>query len=107
VHPERTGKAWKSLGHRRSIRSRVSTIAAVIALAAGLALLIGWYRGFGLRSLELAAAVFAIVLAAQTLGLVVIGGEAGPHYWPIVGVVAAGWIACVWIGSRARRLLAR
>jgi len=79
----------------------------VIALAAGLALLIGWYRGFSLRSLELAAAAFAVVLAAQTVGLILTGGETGAHYWPIVGIVAAGWVACVWVGSRARRILAR
>lgn len=34
----------------------------MIALAAGLALIIGWYRDFNLRSLELAAATFAVVL---------------------------------------------
>ena len=79
----------------------------MIALAAGLALLIGWYRGFSLRSLELAAATFAVVLAAQTVGLILTGGETGAHYWPIVGIVAAGWVACVWVGSRARRILAR
>ena len=79
----------------------------MIALAAGLALLIGWYRGFGLRSLELTAAVFAVVLAAQTVGLILTGGETGAHYWPIVGIVAAGWVVCVWVGSRARRILAR
>jgi uncharacterized membrane protein YfcA len=79
----------------------------VIALAAGLALLIGWYRGFSLRSLELTAAVFAVVLAAQTVGLILTGGEVGAHYWPIVGLVAAGWVVCVWAGSRARRILAR
>ncbi len=84
-----------------------STIAAVIALAAGLALLIGWYRGFNLRSLELTAATFAVVLAAQTVGLIVTGGDIGPHYWPIIGLVAAGWVACLWIGSHARHILAR
>jgi uncharacterized membrane protein YfcA len=86
---------------------RGSTIAAVIALAAGLALLIGWYRGFNLRSLELTAATFAVVLAVQTVGLIVTGGDTGPHYWPIIGLVAAGWVACLWIGSRVRRALAR
>ena len=79
----------------------------MIALAAGLALLIGWYRGFSLRSLELTAATFAVVLAAQTVGLILTGGETGAHYWPIVGIVAAGWVGCVWVGSRARRILAR
>ena len=79
----------------------------MIALSAGIALLIGWYRGFGLRSLELAAAVFAVVLAAQIIGLVVTGGDVGPNYWPIVGAVAAGWLACVWVGSRARRAFQR
>jgi hypothetical protein len=74
----------------------------MIALAAGLALLIGWYRGFNLRSVELTAAVFAVVLAAQTIGLIIRGGEAGPRYWPIVGIVAVAWVACVWIGSRVR-----
>lgn len=87
--------------------TRGSTIAAVIALAAGLAVIIGWYRGFNLRSLELAAATFAVVLAAQTVGLILTGGETGPYYWPIVGAVAAGWVACVWIGSRVRPLLGR
>lgn len=88
-------------------RVAVSRIVAVIALAAGLALLIGWYRGFNLRSLELAAATFAVVLAVQTVGLIVTGGDTGPHYWPIIGLVAAGWVACLWIGSRMRPLLGR
>jgi uncharacterized membrane protein YfcA len=79
----------------------------VIALTAGIALLIGWYRGFNLRSLELTAAVFAVVLAAQVVGLIVTGGEVGSNYWPIVGGVAAGWLVCVWVGSRARRHLQR
>jgi len=83
----------------------VTTLAAVIALTAGIALLIGWYRGFNLRSLELTAAVFAVVLAVQIVGLVVTGGDVGSSYWPIVGLVAAGWLACVWVGSRARRAL--
>ncbi len=86
---------------------RASTIAAVIALAAGLALLIGWNRGFNVRSLELTAATFAVVLAVQTVGLIVTGGDTGQHCWPTVGLVAAGWVACLWIGSRARRILAR
>jgi uncharacterized membrane protein YfcA len=77
----------------------------VIALAAGLALLIGWYRGFTLRSLELAAATFVVVLAVQTLGLALTSREAGPRYWPTIVLVALGWVACVWIGSRARRAL--
>ena len=78
----------------------------MIALAAGLALLIGWYRGFNVRSLELTAAVFAVILAGQTVvGLILTGGEVGSHYWPIVAVVAAGWVGCVWVGGRARRLL--
>ena len=79
----------------------------MIALAAGLALLIGWYRGFNLRSLELTAATFAVVLAVQTVGLIVTGGDTGPRYWPIIGLVAAGWVACLWIGSRVRPLLGR
>ena len=54
-----------------------STIAAVIALTAGIALLIGWYRGFSIRSLELAAAVFVVILAFQIVVLVVIGGDIG------------------------------
>ncbi len=86
---------------------KASTIAAVIALAAGLALLIGWYRGFNLRSLELTAATFAVVLAVQTVGLIVTGGDTGARYWPIIGLVAAGWVACLWIGSRVRPLLGR
>ena len=54
-----------------------STIAAVIALTAGIALLIGWYRGFNVRSLELAAAVFVVILAFQIVVLVLIGGDVG------------------------------
>ncbi len=79
----------------------------MIALASGLALLIGWYRGFNRRSLELAAAAFAVVLAAQTVGLIVTGGETGSYYWPTVGLIACAWVACVWVGSRARALLGR
>ena len=56
----------------------------MIALASGLALLIGWYRGFNRRSLELAAAAFVVVLAAQTVGLIVTGGETGSDDWPTV-----------------------
>jgi CBS domain containing-hemolysin-like protein len=85
----------------------VSTIAAVIALTAGIALLIGWYRGFSIRSLELAAAVFVVILAFQIVVLVVIGGDIGPDYWLIAGAVAVGWVACVWVGSRARGMLER
>ena len=85
----------------------VTTIAAVIALTAGLALLIGWYRGFSLSSLEFAAAAFVVVLALQTLGLALTSGETGSRYWLTVALVAAGWIACVWIGSWARRALSR
>ncbi len=77
----------------------------MIAIAACLALLIGWYRGFSLRSLELAAAAFVIVLALQTLGLVVTGREPGAYYWPTIAVVAVGWVAAVWAGSVARRRL--
>ena len=62
-----------------------STIAAVIALTAGIALLIGWYRGFNLKSLELAAAVFVVILAFQIVVLVLIGGDVGPDYWLIAG----------------------
>lgn len=83
------------------------TIAAVIALAAGLALLIGWRRGFNRSSLELAAATFAVVLSIQTVGLVVLDREIGDHYWPIVLIIACGWVVCVWLGSRARNFLAR
>ena len=77
----------------------------MIALTACIALLIGWYRGFTVRSVELAAAAFAVVLAIQIIGLVVTHGELGSSYWPIVGAVAAGWLVCVWVGSRARRSL--
>ena len=84
-----------------------STIAAVIALTAGIALLIGWYRGFSVRSLELAAAVFVVILAFQVVVLVLIGGDVGSEYWAIAGAVALGWVACVWIGSRARGILER
>lgn len=53
--------------HRASVvrAVEVTGLAPVIALAAGLALLIGWYRGFNVRSLELTAAVFVVVLAAM------------------------------------------
>ena len=80
----------------------------MIALTAGIALLIGWYRGFNSRSLELAAAVFVVVLAIQIVGLVLIArrGRAATT-GSIVGAVAAGWVACVWVGSRARGILQR
>lgn len=84
-----------------------STIAAVIALTAGIALLIGWYRGFNLRSLELAAAVFVCVLAFQIVVLVLIDGNTGSAFWLVAGGVAVGWVACIWLGSQARRLLER
>lgn len=79
----------------------------MIALTAGIALLIGWYRGFSLRSLELAAAVFVVILAFQIVVLVVIDGNVGSQYWLIAGAVALGWVACVWLGNRARRALER
>ncbi len=79
----------------------------MIALTAGIALLIGWYRGFSLRSLELAAAIFVCILAFQILALIVLGGDVGPNYWMIAGAVAVGWVACVWVGSRARGMLER
>ena len=85
----------------------VTRLAAVIALTAGIALLIGWYRGFTMRAIELAAAVFAVVLLVQLVGLVLIRGDLGNNYWPIVAAVAAGWVVCIWIGSRARRVLER
>ena len=66
----------------------------MIALTAGIALLIGWYRGFNLRSLELAAAVFVVILAFQVVVLVVIGGDVGPNYLLIAGPSRpAGWRA--------------
>ena len=77
----------------------------MIALTSSIALLIGWYRGFGRGSLELAAAAFAVVLAVQTVGLVLTSREAGDRYWGTVAVVAVGWVVCVWIGARARRML--
>jgi hypothetical protein len=80
-------------------------IGVVIALASGLALLIGWYRGFNRRSLELAAAAFAVVLAVQTVGLIVTSRETGSHYWIVIALVAIGWAAAVWVGSRARTVL--
>ena len=46
--------------------TRASRLAAVIALTAGIALMIGWYRGFNLRSLELAAAAFSVVLLCSS-----------------------------------------
>ena len=79
----------------------------MIALTAGIALLIGWHRGFSLRSLELAAAVFVVILAFQIVVLIVIDGDVGSQYWLIAGAVAVGWVACVWIGSRARGMLER
>jgi uncharacterized membrane protein YfcA len=79
----------------------------VIALTAGIALLIGWYRGFSVRSLELAAAVFVVILAFQVVVLVLIGGDVGSKYWVIAGAVALGWVACVWLGSRTRGILER
>ena len=79
----------------------------MIALTAGIALLIGWYRGFSIKSLELAAAVFVVILAFQIVVLVLIRGEVGPDYWLVAGAVAAGWVACVWVGSRARGILQR
>jgi ABC-type transport system involved in cytochrome c biogenesis permease subunit len=77
----------------------------VIAIASGLALLIGWYRGFTLRALELAGAAFVVVLAIQTLGLVFTSREAGTGYWVTVVLIAAGWVAAVFVGSVARRVL--
>jgi hypothetical protein len=84
---------------------RCSKIRAVIALASGLALLIGWYRGFNRRSLELAAAAFAVVLAVQTVGLIMTSRETGAHYWLVIALVAVGWAVAVWVGSRARMAL--
>ena len=77
----------------------------MIALTSGVALVIGWYRGFTRGSIELAAAAFAVVLAVQTVGLVLTSREADDRYWITVALVAAGWLLCVWIGSRARRTL--
>ena len=77
----------------------------VIALASFIPLLIGWYRGFTRSGLELTAAAFVVVLAAQTVGLVLTSRETGEHYWLTVVLVAAGWFVCVWIGGRARQLL--
>jgi uncharacterized membrane protein YfcA len=77
----------------------------VIALTSFVPLLIGWYRGFTRSALELTAAAFAVVLAVQTVGLVLTSRETGEHYWLTIGIVAAGWVVCAWIGSRARRLL--
>ena len=79
----------------------------MIALTAGIALLIGWYRGFNTRSLELAASVFVVILAFQIVVLVLIRGEIGSDYWLIAGAVAVGWVVCVWVGSRARGILQR
>ena len=83
----------------------LTTIARVIALSAGIALLIGWYRGFTRSGLELAAAAFAVVLAVQTVGLVLTSRETGSHYWLTVGAVAVGWVLCVYVGSVARSYL--
>jgi hypothetical protein len=74
----------------------------VIALAAGIALAIGWRYGVTRRALELAAAAFAAVLAAQTVGLLVTGRSVGGGYWPTVAAVAVGWLACIWLGNWAR-----
>ena len=46
-----------------------------------------------------------VVLAVQTVGLVLTSREAGDRYWGTVAVVAVGWVVCVWIGARARRML--
>ena len=83
-----------SVSSRPDRLGAASTIAAVIALTAGIALLIGWYRGFSIESLELAAAVFVVILAFQIVVLVLIRGEVGPDYWLVAGAVAAaGWHA--------------
>jgi hypothetical protein len=79
----------------------------VIALTSGIALLIGWYRGFTLRSLEFAAAAVVGVLAIQTLGIVVTSRDQSDRYWLTVALIGVGWVACVWIGSRARRFVRR
>lgn len=78
----------------------------MIALAAGIALAIGWRYGLTRRAFELAAATFVIVLAVQTIGLVVTGRAVGGSYWPTVAIVAAGWAGCIWVGDRARRFFA-
>ena len=62
----------------------------MIALTAGIALLIGWYRGFSIKSLELAAAVFVVILAFQVVVLVLIRGEVGPDYWLVAGARRGG-----------------
>jgi uncharacterized membrane protein YfcA len=77
----------------------------VIALTSFIPLLIGWLRGFTRSGLELTAAAFAVVLAVQTVGLVLTSRETGEHYWLTVAIVAVGWFVCVWIGSRARQML--
>lgn len=77
----------------------------MIALASCIALLIGWYRGFTLKSLELTAAAFVVVLAVQTIGLVVTGRDTAQHYWVTVVLIACGWVAALFVGSFARRRL--
>lgn len=77
----------------------------MIALASGIALLIGWFRGFTPASLQLAAAAFVVVLAIQTVGLIATGGDTAPHYWLTVVLVGVGWVAAVFVGSVARRML--
>ena len=52
-------------------------------------------------------AVFVVILAFQIVVLVLVRGEVGPDYWLIAGAVALGWVACVWVGSRARGILQR
>jgi uncharacterized membrane protein YfcA len=77
----------------------------VIALAAGIALVLGWRYGVTRRAYELAATAFAAVLAAQTVGLVLTGRSIGAGYWPTVVAVAIGWAVCVWLGHWARRII--
>jgi hypothetical protein len=79
----------------------------VIALTVGIALMIGWYRGFTIHSLELAAAAFSVILLVQLVALVLIRGDLGNDFWPIVAAVAGGWVVCIWVGSRARQALQR
>ena len=76
-----------------------------LRVSSGISWEFGLNRGFGARSLELAATAFAVVLALQTVGLLLSGREVGPQYWLTIVLVGAGWAGCVWVGSLARALL--
>ena len=47
------------------------------------------------------------LVASGFVVLVLIDGNTGSAFWLVAGLVALGWIACIWVGSRARGLLER